>query len=196
MKKLVNGFYKTLFSKGGCWNNWFQTNISFLKLQVEELKNLNAMVNNEEIRRVVYDMKPWKAPGPDKFPAGFYQKSWEVVGDNVCSFVETVWKNPHAIAQVNQMDICLIPKVENPTMVNQFRPISLCNTMYKVVSKVIVGRLKKLMDKSISPYQTDFVPGRIILENIVIAREAMLSMERKKRKNRLFCYQGRFIESI
>jgi hypothetical protein len=74
--------------------------------------------------------------------AGFYQKSWEIFGETVCDFVKKVWQMPSEIANVNQTDICLIPKIPHPEYVKQFRPISLCNTNYKIVSKVVVERLK------------------------------------------------------
>jgi hypothetical protein len=77
---------------------------------------------------------------------------------------------------VNQTDICLIPKVPQPEFVNQFRPISLCNTIYKVVSKVIVERLKELVPIIVSLFQTGFVPRRNIHENIVVAQEMTHSM--------------------
>lgn len=117
---------------------------------------------------------------------GFYQKSWELVGDNVCDFVIKMWDNPYEITKVNKTDICLIPKVENPTLVTQCRPISLCNTIYKTLSKIVVKRLKVHMNNLISPSQTGFVPGRIIHENIIIAREAMHFMDRMKSKKGAF----------
>ncbi|PNY05313.1 ribonuclease H [Trifolium pratense] len=52
--------------------------------------------------------------GPDGFPAGFYQHSWDTVGQSVCDFVKNIWKAPSGIAMVNQTDICLIPKVDQP----------------------------------------------------------------------------------
>jgi hypothetical protein len=131
-------------------------------------------------------MQPWKAPGPDGFPAGFYQKSWDIVGNTVCNFVAQVWKDPSRIAEVNQTDICLIPKVPHPEYVHQFRPISLCNTNYKIVSKVIVERLKECIAELISPFQTGFVPGRNIHENIIVAREMMHSMNKMNGKKGAF----------
>lgn len=97
-------------------------------------------------------------------------------------FVIKMWENPDEISKVNKIDICLILKIENPCTISQFRPISLCNTIYKVPSKIIVGRLKKHMDKLTSPYQKGFVPGRLIHENIIIAREALHTMGRMKGK--------------
>jgi hypothetical protein len=84
--------------------------------------------------------------------------------------VRGVWRNPSHIASVNQTDICLIPKVPHPEFVNQFLPISLCNTIYKVVSKVTVERFKEFVPLIVSPFQTGFVPGRNIHENIVLPK--------------------------
>jgi hypothetical protein len=90
--------------------------------------------------------------------------------------VRDVWRNPSHIVSVNQTGICLIHKVPQPEFVNQFRPISLCNTIYKVVSKVIVERLKELVPIIVSLFQTGFVPRRNIHENIVVAQEMTHSM--------------------
>jgi hypothetical protein len=121
-------------------------------------------------------MNPWKAPSPDRFPTGFFQKSWNIVGQQVCNFVHAVWLNPGKISEVNQTDICLIPKIQHPEYISQFRPISLCNTIYKVVSKVMVERMKECIPIVISPYHTGFVPGRNIHENIIVAQEMTHSM--------------------
>ncbi|WJX55356.1 Protein DETOXIFICATION 41 [Trifolium repens] len=131
-------------------------------------------------------MNPWKAPGPDGFQAGFYQQSWDIVGPSVCDFVQKVWRMPSTIAMVNQTDICLIPKVDHPELVTQFRPISLCNTIYKIVSKVIVARLKNYIPKLVSPFQTGFVPGRNIHENIVVTKEMVHSMHMAKGRKGFF----------
>jgi hypothetical protein len=87
---------------------------------------------------------------------------------------------------VNQTDICLIPKTTNPEFINQFRPISLCNTIYKVVSKVMLERLKEYIPMIVSPYQAGFVPGRSIHENIVVAQEMIHSMHNMKGKKAYF----------
>jgi hypothetical protein len=127
-------------------------------------------------------MSPWKAPGPDGFPAGFYQKCWSIVGKSVCDFVKKVWLNPLIIREFNTTDICLIPKVDHPEHIQQFRPISLCNTLYKIVSKVLTNRIKDTITKVVSPHQTGFIPGRSIHENIIVAQEMAHSMCKMKGK--------------
>lgn len=76
-----------------------------------------------------------------------------------------MWGNLADIAEVNQTEICFIPKINKPEFVSQLRPISLCNIIYKVV----LNRLKGLVDSIISPFQTGFIHGRNIQENIVVA---------------------------
>lgn len=78
------------------------------------------------------------------------------------------------------MDIYLIPKVATLEYIMQFRLISLCNTIYKTVTKVIVAMLKQYVPKTVSPFQTGFVPGRNIHENIVVAKEMLQSMNKMK----------------
>jgi hypothetical protein len=179
---LASRFYKKLFSNDQGNMQWHTTSISYPTLDMDIKIKLAAPITTEEVRRAVFSMHPWKAPGPDGFPAGFYQKSWDVVGETVVRFVESVWHNPSLIEDVNKTDICLIPKVDSPEYVTQFIPISLCNTNYKIVSKVIVERLKECIATLISPFQTGFVPGRNIHENIVIAKEMAHTMHFKKGK--------------
>lgn len=71
-------------------------------------------------------MKSWKTSGPYGFPAGFYQRLWNVIGTKVCDFVCKVWEKPDEIVEVNQIDICLIPEVEQPHVVMYGFAISLC----------------------------------------------------------------------
>ncbi|WJX47132.1 hypothetical protein P8452_33857 [Trifolium repens] len=186
LQKLASDFYKNLFSHDQLTRDWYQTDISYPAIDFIVKDKLNAPLVDDEIKQAVFQMHPWKAPGPDGFPAGFYQKSWDIVGSSVCNFVKNVWLNPSTIAEVNQTDICLIPKVSHPTHIQQFRPISLCNTIYKIVSKVIVGRLKESIANLVSPFQTGFVPGRNIHENIVVAKEMAHTMHHMKGRKGVF----------
>ena len=132
-------------------------------------------------------MIPTKAPAPDSFPAHFYQKHWEICGDEVTTAVLSIIQGEESAESINDTVLVLIHKVINPTLLTQFRSISLCNIIYKIASKVIANRLKLILPEIISEEQSVFVPGRLITENIICAYECLHFMKRSKAKTNSHC---------
>ncbi|MCH91536.1 RNA-directed DNA polymerase (Reverse transcriptase), partial [Trifolium medium] len=126
-------------------------------------------------------MHPDKAPGPDGFNPAFFQHFWEVCGEDLWRAASIWLERGYFPTSLNETNICLIPKCENPTSMKDMRPISLCNVLYKVVSKLLANRLKTCLDKSVSPEQLAFVEGRSILDNALVAIEVIHAMKRKTR---------------
>jgi hypothetical protein len=133
-----------------------------------------------DVKRTLWSLKAFKAPGPDELHPGFFQKCWPTVGDSVVKEVRQIFSTGRMPEYLNRTLISLIPKCLGPETLSQFRLISLCNTVYKIVTKIIVSRLRPIMGNLVSPFQAAFVPGRRGLDNVVIAQELIHSIHRKK----------------
>jgi hypothetical protein len=132
--------------------------------------------SEDEVRVALFQMHPLKSPGPDGFPAIFYQKNWDTVGKDVFCAVLSFLNGGQFDSNLNATNIVLIPKVSSPSQLTDFRPISLCNVLYKTISKVLANRLKSILSLIISPEQSAFVPGRLITDNVLVGFETLHSM--------------------
>jgi hypothetical protein len=92
---------------------------------------------------------------------------------NVIKGVNKFFKSGHMPPAVNEMTIVLIPKKDEPEFLKDFHPISLCNVIYKMVSKCLVNRLRPLLEDIIEPTQSAFNPGRVITDNTLNAFECL-----------------------
>ena len=143
-------------------------------------EQLTKEFQKEEIIQAISQMHPTKAPGPDGMSALFYQKYWDIIGDDVCSIILNTLNANASLADLNKTNIVLIPKTNRPTKMSEFRPISLCNVSYKIISKVLANRLKPILNSIISENQSVFVPGRLITDNILVAFEIMHYLKKKR----------------
>jgi hypothetical protein len=98
------------------------------------------------------------------------------VRKNVCNAVLQFLNNGQFDKEINVTNIALVSKKKNPSRVIDFRPISLCNVVYKLIANVLANRHKRVLGKIISLNQSAFIPGRPITDNVLIAFEAFHTM--------------------
>ena len=130
----------------------------------------------------MFAMNPDKAPGPDRMVAGFYHQQiqhWETVKTGVTSYVKLFFEHNVLDAWLNRTHICLIPKIVQPASIKDYRPISIANVSYKLISKILDERLKPWLHSVISENQSAFVHDRVIADNVLIAHELMHSLHTK-----------------
>lgn len=103
-----------------------------------------------------------------------------MVGRSITEEIKRIFQAKEISLNLNQTHIALIPKIKGPETIGNFRPINLCNTVYKIITKIIVNRLRPHLDKLVSPLQSAFVLGRKGVDNAIIAQEIIHSANKKK----------------
>jgi hypothetical protein len=148
---------------------------------------LLALFSPEEVKKALFDIGDLKAPGPDGLHAIFYKRFWHLLGDDLVHEVLSAVNSMSIPDGWNDTTIVLIPKIKVPEKVTQLRPISLCNVVYKIISKMFASRLKGLLPEIISPTQSAFVPGRLITDNILVAYECFHAIKKRRQGKKGFC---------
>jgi hypothetical protein len=187
MSSMAREFYKNLYSTEGTSGMDEVLNAVPVTVTQEMNERLIQPFDDTEVKQALFQMYPLKAPGPDGFPAHFFQKHWDLCGGEVTMAVLRILRGEDSPAGINQTFVVLMPKVASPEELGQFRTISLCNVIYKIASKVLANRLKLILPEIISEEQSAFVPGRLITDNIITAYECLHFMKRNDAKKHRHC---------
>lgn len=181
LEAMITIFYKKLFTADGSIAP-APIRGAFPPLSEADCASLSRNVTRSDIFNVVNHMNPFKAPGSDGLQAVFFQSQWKHVGEPLCKLILEIFSTPKKVSEINDTLITLVPKVEPVACVRNFRPISLCNVAYKVVTKILAQRLRPLMASLVHPCQSSFIPNRHSRDNIILAQEIFHSMKGKKGK--------------
>ncbi|XP_010474049.1 PREDICTED: uncharacterized protein LOC104753502 [Camelina sativa] len=130
-----------------------------------------SRVAAEALRSPGPDDKP---PGPDGYMSEFYKSTWEILGAEFVIAVRSFFAKGFLPKGVNSTILALIPKKVSAQVMQDYRPISCCNVLYIVISKIIANRLKRVLPKFVSSNQSAFVKDRLLIENVLLATEIVL----------------------
>lgn len=182
LREHVTKHFHTLYTEPNQGNSSHPYIAPFNYINSNQHANLCSPFLLPEVKAATFGIGALKSPGPDGIPALFFQKYWHVVAPTITNMVNEAFTTGIFPAEINHSFITLIPKVDNPEVVTQLRPISLCNTTYKIIMKCMVNRIRPLLDSLISPFQSSFLTGRSTHDNILLTQEVM---------HRFKHYQGR-----
>ncbi|XP_057449118.1 uncharacterized protein LOC130740498 [Lotus japonicus] len=182
LKHEVQSFFVNLFAAPLHTQGAVLSHDRFPSLQAEAKFELIQPVTKAEVKEALMGIKSFSAPGPNGFQPFFYKKYWNHVGDNLWSFVREAFEGKVVREEVMEILLVLIPKVDHPTGVKEFRPISLCNVTYKLITKVLLNRLRPFLNTLVGPMQNSFIPGRGTTDNAFLAQEIIHHMHKSKAK--------------
>ncbi|XP_056866982.1 uncharacterized protein LOC130512731 [Raphanus sativus] len=174
-------YFRDLFSTS--LPTQIDTSLRFIseKVSSDDNRFLLEEPSEKEIKKALFDINPDKAPGPDGMTSKLFQKFWREMRQDIIRLVRDFFATGSFDPLINQTNICLIPKKKKPRDMTEFRPISLCNVSYKIISKLLCKRLKRVTPNLISETQSAFVAKRLITDNILIAQENFHALRTNQR---------------
>ncbi|KAL6145754.1 hypothetical protein ACLB2K_056439 [Fragaria x ananassa] len=156
-EKIVSSYFSRMFTAEDVDIETMNSAVAAIKPCVTREMNeqLCSSYSLDEIRSALFQMYQTKSPGSDGMPPLFFQHYWDTIGEDVTVAVQNFLQSGQLLREINFTHICLIPKV-------------------------LANRLKLLLTEVISPYQSAFVPGRLITDNILVANELAHFVHNKK----------------
>ncbi|KAL2938255.1 LINE-1 retrotransposable element ORF2 protein [Bienertia sinuspersici] len=134
---------------------------------------LDCTFSDKEIKQAIFSIPSNKAPGLDGYNSCFFKEAWSVVGQDVIRAVREFFASGKLLKEVSVTTLTMVPKVQTPNNVGDYRPIACCSTIYKCISKLLCSKLRAILPDIISPNQGAFVTGRSIMHNALICQDMM-----------------------
>ncbi|KAM6542742.1 hypothetical protein CsatB_007189 [Cannabis sativa] len=175
---IIESYYTFLFMSSYPSEEEIEAILSVVPCRVtSEMNNsfLLPFVENE-VKEAVFSMPSDKSLGEDCMNGMFYQNYWNDIGNVVIKAVLEYLNGQGDMSSINSTIVTLVPKTKAANNMKDFRPISLCNVLHKIVSTVWVHRLQPWLDSIIHSSQSAFIGGRRITNNAMVAYELLYNL--------------------
>jgi hypothetical protein len=187
LQSMANEYFDSMYTKDNLVVPELIEELIVEKVDQQMNNKLTENFSDEEIGNALFQIGPLKAPGADGFPARFFQRNWGILKEEILAAVRNFFKDGTMPEGINETIIGLVPKHNDPKTLKDYRPIALCNVIYKIIAKCIANRLRPLLDGLISENQSAFIPGRLITDNALIAFECFHHIQRNQKTEGAFC---------
>lgn len=178
-------YYKLLFSEGCSIRPLFCCD-RVEKIMVEEATSLEKEFSEGEIMDAIRSCGGDKAPGPDGFNFKYIRKFLDIIKPELVHAVQWFGEKMEISKGCNASFVTLIPKVTDPIGLGDFRPISLIGCYYKIITKILAERIKKVVGNVVGDVQNAFIRGRFILDGVLIANETVDYLKKNRSKGLIF----------
>ncbi|XP_071709245.1 uncharacterized protein [Rutidosis leptorrhynchoides] len=185
IKNEAFSFFQRLFKKNTS-EPWMLNNWDGLKIEATSAEALESPFTETEVLDAIKSCGRNKAPGPDGFNIMFYIKFWDIIKDDLLKALKWFWETGSISNGCNASFITLIPKVNDPLNFSNFRPISLIGSYYKILSKLLANRIRKIIPGLIGDEQSAFISNRYILDGVLIALESLEDLKSRNQKSFIF----------
>ena len=150
-KGIVDTFKGLLLEPGGLRPAF--PNIPLELLGAEDASRLEDRFYEEEVFVAISGLNGEKALGPDGFPIAFWSFNWKFVKEEVMDFFKEFFEQKKFVRSLNATFLVMIPKKGNVEDIKDYKPISLLVGLYKILAKILANRLRRVIDKVVSPSQ-------------------------------------------
>lgn len=178
LKVVARKFYRQFYTR----EYYSQSNPrewTFPELNHRDKSWLNRPISDKQIRDTFFQIGANKAPSPDSFAPCFFQQYWHILRSEITEYMKEIFVTGKLPLGQNDALICMIMKGNALEKLTQFHPISLCNVLVKAISKVFVNCMKPLMTKLVGSHQSSFIPGKSIIDNVVVAQKVIHSLNKR-----------------
>jgi len=159
-------------------SRWHTISITFIVSRFgDPIKELGF----REIDKVIKELPTDKSPGPDGFNNEFIKKCWPFIANDFYDLCQAFCNGDLCTRSINTSFITLLPKIEGPTRINDFRPISLLNSSLKIITKIMANRLQEVIPILIHRNQYGFIKNRTIQDCLAWAMEYLHICHKSKR---------------